>query len=280
MESEKIALVVEGGAMRGIFAAGVLDYFLENNFNPFDMYIGVSAGALNLSSYLANMHGRNYNIFINYTANKECISMKKFLKGGHFLDLDWLWERTIKECRLDLNELFRNNPEFLVGITDCDSGSAKYVLPDKDTLEDYLKASSAMPLVYKKSINFDGIRYIDGGLAEPIPVIEAYKRGAKKIVVIRSKPPHYRMKPASKSSKLLFRKMPNVKIALDKRKDRYHEAINFISSPPENVKVYDIYPSSDFAVSRFTKESHLLEQGYQIGIKEGSKFLSNWESVS
>lgn len=277
MESEKIALVVEGGAMRGIFAAGVLDSFLEHNFNPFDLYIGVSAGALNLSSYLANMHGRNYNIFVNYASNKECFSFKKFLRGGNFLDLDWLWERTIEECRLDLDELFKNNPEFLIGITDCDSGLIKYMLPNKDTLEDYLKASSAMPLVYRKSINFDGVRYIDGGLADPIPVTQAYDLGATKIVVIRSKPPHYNMKSPSKSTKFLFRRMPNVKSSLDSRKDRYNKAIRFITSPPENVKVYDLYPSKDFAVSRFTTDPELLNKGYEIGIKEGNKLLRNWE---
>ncbi|WP_105614794.1 patatin-like phospholipase family protein [Vallitalea okinawensis] len=277
MQGEKTALIVEGGAMRGIFAAGVLDSFLENNFDPFDMYIGVSAGALNLSSYLANMHGRNYNIFMNYTANKNCMSISKFLKGGHFLDLDWLWERTIEECRLDLNRIFKDDPEYLIGITDCDTGTIKYVIPDKDNLEGYLKASSAMPIVYRNDLCFNGVRYIDGGLAEPIPVIEAHKRGATKIIVIRSKPPHYKMKPASKVTKWVFRKMPNVKLAIDQRKERYQKAIEFIASPPENVKVYDIYPSSDFAVSRFTKDRKLLEQGYRIGLEEGKRLLESWE---
>src|SRR5512135_324999 len=88
----KRALVVEGGGMRGIFSAGVLDAFLEQDFDPFDIYIGVSAGACNLSSQVAGQYRRNFRIYTNQMVRPEFISVGKFLRGGHYMDLDWLWE--------------------------------------------------------------------------------------------------------------------------------------------------------------------------------------------
>ena len=95
-------LLVEGGAMRGIFTTGVLDGFLEARFNPFDLFIGVSSGAANLAAYLAEMPKRNFRIYTDYSLRPEFISFKRFIRGGHLMDLDWLWEKTIAEIRLDL----------------------------------------------------------------------------------------------------------------------------------------------------------------------------------
>ena len=101
------ALVVEGGALRGVFSTGLLDAFLEARFNPFDLFIGVSSGASNLAAYLAGMIGRNRNIYMDYSLRPDFISYPKFLRGGHLLDLDWLWDITIREVRLDLaSDLF------------------------------------------------------------------------------------------------------------------------------------------------------------------------------
>lgn len=91
------ALVVEGGALRGVFSTGVLDGFLEAGFHPFDFFIGVSSGASNLAAYLAGMKGRNRKIYLDYSLRPEFISLARFLRGGHLMDLDWLWEITIRE---------------------------------------------------------------------------------------------------------------------------------------------------------------------------------------
>ena len=85
------ALVVEGGGMRGAFSAGVLDVFLEAGFNPFSVYGGASGGAMNLSSFLSGQHGRNFRIYRDICTCPEFISMVKYLRGGHWVDLDWLW---------------------------------------------------------------------------------------------------------------------------------------------------------------------------------------------
>ena len=123
-QSSESALVVEGGALRGVFSTGLLDGFLEAQFNPFDLFIGVSSGASNLAAYLAGMIGRNRNIYMDYSLRKEFISFPKFLRGGHLLDLDWLWDITIREIRLDLATIYARKKPFIVVLTDVQTGDA------------------------------------------------------------------------------------------------------------------------------------------------------------
>jgi predicted patatin/cPLA2 family phospholipase len=104
--SGRSALVVEGGGMRGIFAAGVLFAFGCEKYDPFDIYIGVSAGACDLASHLAGQNSRNYEVLTTYSSSTDFISFIRFIAGGHLMDLDWLWNTTIRNCRLDLKTLF------------------------------------------------------------------------------------------------------------------------------------------------------------------------------
>lgn len=218
----KTALVVEGGAMRGIFSTGVLDAFLEKKFNPFDLCIGVSAGSTNLAAYLAEMYQRNYRIYIDYSIRREFINWFKFVKGGHLVDLDWLWDITIKEIRLDLDRIVNSKSKYIVGVTEVTEGKAIYLEPNKANLEELIKASSAIPLFYRNIISIMNIEVVDGGIADPIPVIEAYNRGANKIVVIRSRPFNYNMSNSnSLLNEICFRKKPGLLRALKNRADVY-----------------------------------------------------------
>ena len=81
--------------MRGVFSTGVLDGFLERQFDPFHLYVGVSAGATSIAAYLAEMHGRNRRIYTELSTGPEFINLARFLRGGHLMDLDWLWNVTI-----------------------------------------------------------------------------------------------------------------------------------------------------------------------------------------
>ena len=140
------ALIIEGGALRGIFSTGVLDGFLESGFNPFDLCIGVSSGATNLAAYLAGMTGRNEKIYTDYSLRREFINFPRFLRGGHLLDLDWLWDITIRENRLDLEAIYATGKSLIVVTTDILTGQAYYKKTGPHDLEHVLKASSAMPL--------------------------------------------------------------------------------------------------------------------------------------
>ena len=246
------ALIVEGGALRGIFSTGVLDGLLEMGFNPFDLFVGVSSGASNLAAYLAEMIGRNGRIYMDYSLRPEFIDMGRFFRGGHLLDLDWLWAITIREIRLDLNRIYAGGRDFIVVMTDVDTGQAIYRATQPDDLEESLKASSAMPVFYRGYPVIDSRRMVDGGVADPLPVEYAIGRGARRIMVIRSRCREY-----VKREGLLA----------------------LIRRPPEGVSVVEICPPDNFRVSRLSKSRPVLEEGYEQGRTLAREAAARWEAL-
>jgi predicted patatin/cPLA2 family phospholipase len=284
IEPKRSALVVEGGGMRGIFAAGVLHAFGRAGFNPFDLYIGVSAGACNLASHLAGQNDRNHDIMVRYSSTSKFINYWRFLLGGHLMDLDWLWGITIREYRLDLEHLFtelkRQTKEFIVVATSMESGQALYLLPEKDTLEHYLKVSSSVPLLYRNILEINSEKATDGGVSDSIPVIEAVRRGATDVTVIRTRPSSY-VKKSSRLSSLypvLFRKYPRFAQALRDRSKVYRETVRFINNPPRNVKIKEIAPPENLEMHRVTRDLKSLEAAFRAGIEYGSSHIKGYNA--
>ena len=274
------ALVVEGGAMRGIFSTGILDAFLEKHFNPFQIAVGVSAGATNIASYLAEMYQRNYKVYADYSTRPDFINWLKFIKGGHLVDLDWLWDLTIKEIRLDLDKIINSKTEFYVGVTEVNTGEPVFLQPVKDNLEETIKASSAIPVFYRRFVRLNQTDYVDGGLADPIPAYEAYRRGAKRIMVLRSRPRPYTMKANSQlllMSKIYLRRYPRLVKAVANRANRYQQSIAFMRHPPEGVRIIEINPPETFQTKRLTKNVTILKHDYQSGYETGLKIMEQWD---
>jgi len=281
MASSKVqnALVVEGGAMRGIFSTGILDAFLLKKFNPFDLCIGVSAGASNIASYLAGMYQRNYHIYTDYSLRDDFISWKKFLSGKHLVDLDWLWDISIKERRLDLKKIVNHRSRCFFGATNVVTGITDYIAPDMDNLEELLKASSALPVFYRHFIPIGKNLYADGGVSDPIPVREAYRRGARNILVLRSRPfsKTIDLGGVEVFSKLFLRKYPRLIDAIFARSKVYAESIRFIRNPPRGCVIHEINPPEGFKIKRLTKNKKILEDGYLKGVDAGLAFVEKWK---
>ncbi|HPJ39294.1 MAG TPA: patatin family protein [Spirochaetota bacterium] len=266
----KTALIVEGGGMRGIYAAGVLDAFMEEKYDPFDMYFGVSAGACNLASHLAGQHRRNYRIYTELMVQREFINFKRFLFRGHWMDLDWLWETLEQVNPLDtttaISNISKKKKQFLVTVTSADSGLPLYLTPGADNLNDYLKASSALPVLYRNMIEVEGRHVVDGGVGDPIPVIEAYKRGARKIMVIRTREASYRKRNdmETRLSSLLMKKYPALKEAIRYRPVQYNRAVQFLEHPPKDVEVLHVAPDT-METGRLTRSLKSLNADYERG---------------
>src|SRR5688572_10684101 len=160
----KAAIVVEGGAMRGIFAAGVLDVFLEESFSPFDFAIGSSAGACNLASHLAGQHGRNRRCYLTQMRRREFVDMRRFLRGGHWLDIDYLWDAFDREDPLDCAAAAQNRTRLIVAATAVDRGVATFLEPTAATMSEVLRASSAVPVLFRRFVELDRERFTDGGV--------------------------------------------------------------------------------------------------------------------
>jgi len=273
------ALVVEGGGMRGVFSTGLLDGFQERRFNPFALYIGVSSGASNLAAYLAGMAGRNRLIYLDYSLRPQFISISRFLAGGHLLDLDWLWENTIRDIRLDLAAIYGPGKPFLVGLTDVGTGRAVFKDTAPDNLEHVLLASSAVPLYYRNYPEVDGKPMTDGGVADAIPVAEALRRGARRIMVVRSRRRDYRKRPGLFDQWVMsryLRRRPALKEAMMKRVACYNETLDLIRRPPDGTEIVEICPPDAFRVSRLCRNHDILQEGYDQGRAEAAAAVARW----
>ncbi|WP_408646840.1 patatin-like phospholipase family protein [Vibrio ponticus] len=281
MQVGESALIVEGGAMRGVFSCGVLDHFLAQEFSPFDSFWGVSAGASNLAAYLAKMPGRNLKIYLDYSRRKEFINLRQYLGGGDLMDLDWMWRITLEELGIDKRVLREDPRPFFLVVARQDSGYAEYHTPDVDSLAETMKASSALPIMYRHGVELGEHRYVDGGVADAIPVAEAIARGARKIMVLRSRPASYRkggekFKPLLKR---LLRDTPELIEPMLTRSERYNQTLALIENPPPGVQIIQVCPPESFKLKRLSRDASSLQSAYQLGLELGHSAINEWQKL-
>ncbi|TMX49608.1 patatin-like phospholipase family protein [Vibrio alginolyticus] len=272
------ALIVEGGAMRGVFSCGILDHFLASEFSPFDSFWGVSAGASNLAAYLAKMPGRNLKIYLDYSLRKEFISPSQLLRGGDMMNLDWMWNVTLEELGIDKSALKADSRPFFLGVTRQDNGQAEYHLPDIDDLAETMKASSALPVLYRNGVSLNGIQYVDGGVSDALPVAEAIKRGAKKIMVLRSQPASYQ-KPRGRFSALtkrMLKETPGLIEPMLTREVRYNQTLALINNPPPGIEIIQVCPPETFKLKRLSRSPAPLRHAYELGVEAGKEAIIRW----
>lgn len=263
----RVALVVEGGAMRGIFAAGVLDVFLEQAFRPFDLALGVSVGASNMLSFLAGQHGRTRRCFLAQMSRPEFIDPWRMLRGGHWLDLDWLWDAIEREDPLDRFAAAASGVDYALVATCARTGAARYLSPGADDMLEALKASCALPVLYRKTIRLGGDPLVDGGMSDPLPVREAYRRGARTIVVVRSRAAHFVKKTrlTNHIGAWVMHRQPGIATACRNAARAYREGAAFLRAPPPDCTLIHIAPETALATSRTTQDRAALERDYALG---------------
>lgn len=276
MRQARTALVVEGGGMRGIFTAGVCDAFLAAGFHPFDLHIGVSSGACTLASYLSGQYQRIYRLITGPMRSRAFIDPVRFLAGGHYMDLDWLWDYAAVHDPLDTATAAGNpDREFLVGVTEVDTASALYLRPTAETLSEHLLASSALPVLYRRFVPLDGRLVTDGGVADPIPVMEAYRRGAGRIVVIRTRPVGRgkSRRLDGWAAALFLRRYPALRARIQDLHRVYEKAVEFIRHPPDGVAVQQIAPPPSLGTSRVSSRMDTIQADYRLGRQAGEEFI-------
>jgi len=304
--SGKVALVAEGGGQRGIFTAGVLDAWLDAGHDPFDILIGTSAGSQNLTSFVARQKGYAKRLIRGLTRHKRFFQMGRGLVGKHIVDLDWYFQKTQEANRLlDLDTAKSNvtNREILFTATNARDRKAYFLNPMKsqNNWVDLIKASSALPLLYKqgvplhteieakKAANTDF--YLDGGLAAPLPVTEAYQRGATKIVVIRTVDEGFQAQSPwlQKISAVMCATgtCPKTIDYLLQHEHAYQKELAFIENPPEGVEVIQIFAPKKLQSKLLGSSDAQLRHDYKLGQCAGAAFLeaegkaqTHYESVA
>ena len=275
----RAAIVVEGGAMRAIFAAGVLDAFADENFFPFDLAIGTSAGACTLASHLAGQRGRNRRVLCGPMTRPRFISPWRLVRGGHVMDLDWLWETLDIEDRLDVEAATsRRGVDFRVVVTDATTGKAAYPRPTAYDLNLLLKASSALPGLYRGPVAVRDRLFVDGGVADPLPVEEAYRLGARRIMVLRTRPAGTAEVSAREAwlASRMVRAYPNLVQAIRGRGAVYTRAAAFISNPPEGCRVVEVAPPRRLRTSRTSHDQQALAADYELGMSLARDAMAGW----
>lgn len=268
----KIGLVLEGGAHRGVFTAGAVDFLLEQGVT-FQYVVGTSAGACNAMNFLAGQIGRGRDSMIVTDKKLHYFGLKTLLKTGHYFDLDWAFrEFPDKYFPFHYEDYFHNPAQREYAATNCLTGKVEYLTDRGEDVEHLMsigKASSALPGM-SAVVEVDGIPYADGGVADSIPVKRAFDMGCDKVVVIETRRKSFRMK-LTKGTRLVAKscrkKYPALADAILERYQNYNATLQYIHKKEAEGTVFSIRPTME-EVSRTEKDYHKLSKFYHHGYQQ------------
>lgn len=277
----KSCLVLEGGGIRGIYTAGVLDVFMDSNIH-FDCVIGVSAGAIHGSTYVAQQNGRNIRYYKKYRSDKHFMGFYSLLTTGDIVGKDFCY-REIPDILDPFDyEAFKNSQtDFYAVCTDVESGKPVYILiKDMKKQIDCLRASASLPLV-SKIVEVNGRKLLDGGISDSIPLKAAQKMGYDKIVVVQTRVKDYIKSPETKlPAKIIYRKYPEFIKSIGNRHIMYNRQTALVKKLEEAGEIISIRPTKSLKIGRMEKNVENIELMYQLGrndaenkINEVLKFL-------
>lgn len=278
----KTGLVLEGGAMRGIYTAGVLDVFMEQGIH-FDGVIGVSAGALHGCSFVSEQKGRSLRYIRKYRNDKHFMSWWSLLHTGDLVG-EKLCYHDIPE-RLDPfdHETFiKSDTDFFVTCTNVENGKPEYIkITDMMGQIDAMRASASMPYV-SKIVEFDGKKLLDGGCADSIPVEAFRQMGYDRIVVVLTRENGYVKKPENtKLAEIRYRRYPEFVKTLQNRHLVYNHSLEEIHRLEKTGDVFVIQPDQKLDISRMESDLEVIQQTYDLGAKDARirmNALKEWMS--
>lgn len=267
---------MEGGAMRGLFTAGVIDVFMEQGI-VFDGGIGVSAGATFGSNYKSRQPGRVLRYNLKYCKDPRYGTFRSLLKSGDLFETKFCYDELPYQLDKVDSEAFDTNPmEFYVAATDVCTGKAVYRRLDKidDVAMDWFRASASMPMV-SKIVEVEGLKLLDGGIADSVPVKYFESIGYDRNVVILTQPKGYQ-KGANKLlplMKLSLRKYPKVLEAIKNRHVVYNETSAYIEAQEQAGRILVIRPKEKLPIGRMSHEPEELQQVYDLGREMGLAYM-------
>lgn len=264
------AMVLEGGATRGVFTSGVLDYLMEEQVE-LSHVVSVSAGACNGVDYVSKQIGRTRDCMIHKEKEYNYYyGFRKFVKEKSILDMDMVFDKYPNGLfPFDYDTYFASDIECEIVTTNCRTGKAEYMTERNDgaRLMKLCRASSSMPLI-SPMVEIDGDFYLDGGLADSIPIERAVKLGVKKIVVILTRNPDYRKRPTTKAAAKLYRRAyksyPNLVRTAIRRNAVYNRQAELVERLERKGKIFVLRPLIP-TVSRLEKDYDMLMNFYDHG---------------
>ncbi len=272
----KTGIIDVGGGLRGIYAAGVLDYCMDRGIS-FDLGIGISAGSANLASFAAHQRGRNYRFYTDYSFRREYMGMGDFLKSGSYINMDYPYSTLSNadgEDPLDYAALRDNPMELYVVAADAESGEPRYFTKDDLAQDSYdvLKASCSLPFVCPP-YPVRGRLYYDGALGDPVPVERAFELGCERVVLLLTKPEAVPRRSGNdeRFARMIRPRYPAAARALRMRASRYNAGVFAAQRYALEGRCVIISPDDTCGVDTLTRDREALERLYEKGLADGPK---------
>lgn len=270
MDIKKATLVLEGGATRGVFTSGALDYLMEENLY-LSHVIGVSAGACNAVDYVSKQPGRTRECMIPLDRSTDYYyGIRDFIKEKSVMNMDLIFDRFPNQLLpFDFDTYFQSDMRCELVTTNCITGKAEYMTEDHDRerLMKICRASCSMPLL-TPIVNIDDTPYLDGGLADSVPIRRARETGNEKIVVILTKNQGYRKKVVSPALQRVYRRAyrsyPNLIRTIFRRSFEYNKTMNHIDQLEKRGEIFVLRPQVK-PVSRLERNKESLQAFYEHG---------------
>lgn len=271
----KLGLVLEGGAMRGIYTAGVLDVFMENDILV-DGVFGVSAGSIHGASYVSRQPGRNIRYTKKYCKDWHFMSFRSFLTTGNMVGTEFCYDEIPNKLDpFDYDALKKNNMEFFAGTTNVETGKSEFLnCKEKETCLSVIRASSSMPVV-SQIVEINGKKYLDGGTSESVPIYGALEHGYERNIVVLTQPAGYRKKKESLMPvmKKMYKKYPEFVKACEHRHENYNRMLDDLEQMEKEGKVIIIRPSVTVAIKRAEKDANMIQAQYDLGRYDATQLL-------
>ena len=269
--NQKTGLVLEGGAMRGLFSAGVLDVMMENGIE-FDAVMGVSAGAVFGCNFKSGQIGRSIRYNMRFCDDPRYCSFESLRKTGDLYNVQFCYDEIPNKLDPFDKEAYQANPmPFYAVCTNIETGKAIHKRLDNGDAKDmeYFRASASMPVV-SRIVEVDGYKLLDGGITDSIPLASMERRGYKRNVVVLTQPLGF-VKKKSKMIPLIrltMHQYPNVIRAMEVRHIRYNKQTAYVREQELAGNAFVIRPPYDLGISRTEDDPAELHRVYELGRKE------------
>ena len=269
----KTVFVLEGGAMRGLYSAGVLDVFMKNGITT-DAIYGVSAGALFGINFKSKQIGRAIRYNLKYAHEKNYMGLYSLITTGNIMNEKFCFDRIVNELdKFDFDTFNASLIDFYAVVTNVESGKAEHIkITDAREQLEVLRASGSMPFV-SKLVEIDGKKYLDGAISDPIPFKKVLEEGYEKIVVVLTRAEQDQKHQEKLPYNWVYRKYPNFIKCAEKQLDIYNESLDLIKEYEKQGKIMVLRPSQNLKIARVEKNLKKLNAIYNLGVDDCSKKL-------
>ena len=273
----KIGLVLEGGGMRGLYTAGVIDIMLDHDFEP-DVVCGTSAGVTFGVNLLSKQRGRVLRYNKRFVGDRRYISFHSWLTTGNMINKNFAYGLLPRELDPFDEDTYESSPaQFYATITNMRTGKPEYVrITNTWEQMDVIRASASLPII-SRPVEWQGQKYLDGGLADNIPLDKCLELGCNKVIIVLTRPLGYMRKESLTSvTRLCYPRYKNLHRTVEMRNENYNRRIEQILQLEREGKVFVLRPSEEITISRLEKDPARLEQVYNLGLNDAT---GQWQDL-